>query len=114
MGHVAPFRACWTAIAFSAICANARATWTLKAHVYAAIAATVVLGGLSVLFSILACVLDTDKDIGGNWYCIFPTLPFARWTACLHSPELPWRVFSPGGRCLWWPHGLSRRSLLSF
>ena len=37
-----------------------------------------ILGGLSVLFSILACVLDTDKDIGGNWYCKFPTLPFAR------------------------------------
>ena len=35
--------------------------------VSAAVAVTVFLACLSVVFSILACVVDTDKDIGGNW-----------------------------------------------
>ena len=50
-----------------AICEGGVLTSADLSCVSAAVAVTVFLACLSVVFSILACVVDTDKDIGGNW-----------------------------------------------
>ena len=43
-------------------------THAFEIYIYsAAIAVTVGFACLSIVFSLLACVLDTNKEIGGNW-----------------------------------------------